>query len=83
MSDKIKTDLDFRPDNFGPASLEKHFGGRVKGELRRQAAMDMASSGEYDDEVMSSTLTDMQRSSAGAVHPHFMGGEYLPDFFDD
>ena len=72
MSDKIKADLDFRTDYFGPASLEKHFGGRVKGELSCQAAMDMASSGEYDDEVMSSTLTDMQRSSAGAVHPHFM-----------
>ena len=82
MSEEIEFDLKFRPNYFGPADLEKHFGARVKGELRRKTAMDMASVGEFDKEVMSSALTEEYRRAVGAIHPHLMGGEYLPDFLD-
>jgi hypothetical protein len=82
MSEKLEIDLDFRPNYFGPADLEKHFGARVKGELRRQTAMDMATFGEFDQEVMSLALAEEHRRAAGAIHPHFMGGEYLPDYLD-
>lgn len=75
-------DLDFRPVYFGPEDLKKHFGARVKGELRRQAAMDMADSGNFDEKVMSSELSDDHRQAVGAVHPWLMGGEYLPDFLE-
>ncbi len=40
MSEKFEFDLEFRPNYFGPADLEKHFGARVKGELRRKTSMD-------------------------------------------
>ncbi len=73
---------DFRPIYFGPKDLEKHFGSSVKGELRRRTAKEMASSGEFDDEVMSHSLNERQRSAVAAIHPHLMGGEYLPDFLE-
>jgi hypothetical protein len=82
MSKKSDFNLDFRPTYFGPEDLEKHFGARVKGELRRQAAMDMAASGDFDEEVMSSGLDDEHRKAVGAVHPWLMGGEYLPDLLE-
>lgn len=80
MSKTSNFNLDFRPVYFGPEDLKKHFGARVKGELRRQAAMDMANAGDFDAEVMSSELSDDHRQAVGAVHPWLMGGEYLPDF---
>jgi hypothetical protein len=82
MSEKSNFNLEFRPIYFGPEDLKKHFGARVKGELRRQAAMDMADSGNFDEKVMSSELNDDHRQAVGAVHPWLMGGEYLPDFMN-
>ena len=82
MSKLIDFSLDFRPSYFGPEDLKKHFGARVKGELRRQAAIDLAASGGFDEEMMSETLEDDRRRSVGAIHPSLMGGEYLPDFLD-
>jgi hypothetical protein len=82
MSKKSNFNLDFRPVYFGPEDLEKHFGARVKGELRRQAAMDMAASGDFDEEVMSSGLDDEHRKAVSAIHPWLMGGEYLPDLLE-
>lgn len=82
MSKKDNFDLEFRPAYFGPEELQKHYGARVKGELRRQAAMDMAKAGDFDEEIMSSELSDDHRQAVGAVHPWLMGGEYLPDFLE-
>jgi hypothetical protein len=82
MSKKSDFNLGFQPTYFGPEDLEKHFGARVKGELRRQAAMDMAASGDFDGEVMSSGLDDEHRKAVGAIHPWLMGGEYLPDLLE-
>ena len=67
MSKQSNFDLDFRPVYFGPEDLKKHFGARVKGELRRQAAMDMANSGDFDEEIMSSELSDDHRQAVGAL----------------
>jgi len=80
MSNESDFKLDFRPVYFGPENLKKHFGARVKGELRRQAAMDIADSGGFDEELMSSDLSEEHRQAVSAVHPWLMGGEYLPDF---
>jgi len=82
MSKEDNFDLEFRPAYFGPEDLQKHYGARVKGELRRQAAMDMADAGDFDEEVMSSKLSEEHREAVGAVHPWLMGGEYLPDFME-
>jgi len=82
MSDKRVFNFDFRPMYFGPEELKTHYGARVKGELRRQAAMDMADAGDFDEEVMSSKLSEEHREAVGAVHPWLMGGEYLPDFME-
>ena len=80
MSDDI--DWSFRPQYFGPQSLAQYYGSRVKGELRRRYAADLANSGEYDEEIMSEALSDAGRSAVGAIHPSLMGGEYLPDFLE-
>ena len=82
MSKLSDFNLDFRPSYFGPEDLKKHFGARVKGELRRQAAIDLAASGGFEEEMMSEALEDDRRKSVGAIHPSLMGGEYLPDFLD-
>ena len=40
-------DLDFRPHSYwGPQDLRTHYGGRIKGELRRAAALDLLEEGE-------------------------------------
>jgi hypothetical protein len=82
MSEENNFNFEFRPIYFGPEDLKTHFGARVKGELRRQSAMDLADNGGFDEEVMSSELSDEHRQAVGAVHPWLMGGEYLPDFLE-
>ena len=72
MSKETNFDFEFRPAYFGPEELQKHYGARVKGELRRQAAMDMADAGEFDEEIMSSKLSKEHREAVGASHPWLM-----------
>ena len=80
MPDPAKYNLDYRPRSYwGPQEVRTHIGARVKGELRRQAAVADADAGCFDPVVAAESLSEAQRSAAGAVHPWLMGGEYLPD----
>lgn len=80
MPDSEKFDLDYRPRSYwGPQDLGTHYGARVKGELRRQVVLSDLEAGTPDTTIMQSALTKDERRAAGAVHPWFMGGEYLPD----
>jgi hypothetical protein len=81
MSNNRDFNLEFRPIYFGPEGLEKHYGSRINGELRRKTAMHIASCAEFDEDVMAASLESSHREAVGAVHPWFMGGEYLPGFF--
>ena len=74
-------DLDYRPRSYwGPQELETHFGARAKGELRREAGLELLSEGIADERILATSLPDDERQAVGAVHPWFMGGEYLPDY---
>ena len=80
MPNHSKCDLDFRPRSYwGPQDLQTHYGARVKGELRRQAALSDLEAGTSNTAILQSALAEDERRAAGAVHPWFMGGEYLPD----
>ena len=74
-------DLEYRPKSYwGPQELETHYGARAKGELRRQTGLGLLSEGVVDQGILQPSLDDEERVAVGAIHPWFMGGEYLPDF---
>ena len=75
-------EMDFKPIYFGPANLRQHFGSRIKGELRRQKAMEMADDCDFDESIMAPELKNTDREDVAAIHPSLMGGEYLPSFME-
>lgn len=77
-------DLEFRPpDRLFPMTAEKLLLSRVKGTWRREV-LTMAVAEDYLNEVdpffTQVALDNEERRARAAVHPTFMGGEYLPDF---
>ncbi len=77
-------DLDYRPYSYwGPQDLRTHYGGRIKGELRRAVALSQLEKGEADPSVLQPALDEASRHAVGLVHPWLMGGEYLPDLLPD
>ena len=77
-----KYDLAFRPRSYwGPQDVRTHFGARIKGELGREAALEDLMVGRADPVIVAESLSDKDRSAAGAVHPSLMGGEYLADLY--
>ena len=75
-------DLDFRPKSYwGPSDVKTHFSSRIKGELRRQTALQELELGVADQGMLQSALGAEERRAVGAVHPWYMGGEYLADLF--
>ena len=79
-------DLEFRPaDRLFPMAAEKLLLSRVKGTWRREI-LTMAVADDYLNEVdpffTRVSLEDEDCQARAAVHPTFMGGEYLPDFED-
>lgn len=84
MPDPSKYDLDYGPVSYwGPQNLTTHYGSRIKGELRRSVALGELDRGFADEEVLKPALSDDERTAAGAFHPGFMGGEYLPDLISN
>ena len=55
-------DLDFRPHSYwGPQDLRTHYGGRIKGELRRAAALDLLEEGEANDEWLANEVRKREK----------------------
>ena len=55
----------------------------VKGTQRREMIKNFWDQGNFDlldDTLLKDELDDNERESLGAVHPSFMGGEYLPEY---
>jgi hypothetical protein len=74
-------DFNYRPRSYwGPQDLETHYGSRAKGELRRRTGLGLLAEGISDAGILAPSLAEEERRAAGAIHPWFMGGEYLPDF---
>ena len=85
MPDPKNFDLDFRPRSYwGPASLEKHFGSTIQGEVRRKLVRENLEQGiEPAPGLLTPELSEPNRDAFGSIHPHFMGGEYLPGMEED
>ena len=80
-------DLSFRPAaRLFPMSAEKLVLSRVKGAWRREVlelAVEEHRFHEVDPFFTQPSLSNEERRARSAVHPRFMGGEYLPDFEED
>ncbi len=79
-------DLDFRPRTyFGPHPLEQHLLSKVKGAVLRDRLKALFAEGRHD-EVLSlledGGISERDRKALEAMHPMFMGGNYLPDTAD-
>lgn len=75
-----KFDLGFRPRTyFAPTNLLKHQISQIKDELVRRHLLDLYQLENFDeiDEVLKSHQENGDHY--GAIHPAFMGGQYLPD----
>ena len=79
-------DLDYRPDTyFRPQKLEWYLLSKVKGAVLRKNLQALFDAGRHDE--LRSLLTAegisvADRKVLEAVHPMFMGGNYLPDTED-
>ena len=85
---QLDFDLTYRPDYWAPSDPISVIVANVKGEARRQMIVDVLE-GHYQltttgaglpDELLADTLSSDDRTAWGRLHPHFMGGEYLPDY---
>jgi hypothetical protein len=79
-------DLDFRPRTyFRPHRLEQHLLSKVKGAVPRDRLKALFAEGRHD-EVMGllgdGGISERERRALEAMHPMFMGGNYLPDTED-
>ena len=82
-SSKSMLDLSFRPASyFWPITHETHVIASIKGERRRNAireAYDADRVTVLDEYYSTPVLPEEDRRALGALHPSFMGGEYLPN----
>jgi hypothetical protein len=84
----VDFDLTYRPDYWHPSDPIAQIIANVKGEARRQMILDVLErrhlltppGAELPHEMLADTLSDQDRTAWGRFHPHFMGGEYLPDY---
>jgi len=84
MSDHI--DLAFRPKSyFGPERLEQFLLSRVKGAVLRKRLKALFQAGRHDEVrhlAGDAAFSVADRKALEAIHPMFMGGNYLPDTDD-
>ena len=81
--EKSALDLDYRPESyFWPITHETHRIAAIKGERRRniiREAFDANTVTPLDEYYAAPVLHEQDRRALGALHPSFMGGEYLPN----
>ena len=77
-------DLSFRPSSrLFPLTAERFLLSRVKGTQRREsltAAIEQDRLSDLNPFFTQTSLSAEDRRARAAIHPSFMGGEYLPDF---
>jgi hypothetical protein len=76
-------DYEFRPASYVPQGLLEAHLSQVVGRERREMIRTYAAEGrleELDSALKQVALRDDERRRLGAIHPMFMGGEYLPDY---
>ena len=76
---------DFRPASYWDDTDPLHAILRnVKGENRRRMILSYAAQDrleDLDEALLKDEVDDSVRESLGRIHPSFMGGEYLPEYF--
>ena len=76
---------DFRPASYWDDTDPLHAILRnVKGENRRRMILGYAAQDrleDLDEALLKDEVDDSVRESLGRIHPSFMGGEYLPEYF--
>ena len=81
--EKSELDLSYRPESyFWPITHETHLIAAIKGERRRniiREAFDANTVTPLDEYYAAPVLHEQDRRALGALHPSFMGGEYLPN----
>ena len=81
--EKSELDFSYRPERyFWPITHETHLIAAIKGERRRniiRAAFDANTVTPLDEHYAAPVLHEQDRRALGALHPSFMGGEYLPN----
>ena len=79
-------DLSFRPATyFGPQRLERYLLGKVKGAVLRKRLQALFDAGRHDEVhtvLTADGISAADRKALEAIHPMFMGGNYLPDTED-
>lgn len=80
-------DFDFRPASYwDPPDAESAVVGNIKGQLRREMVRDFLRGkaapelGALEDQYLDDEVDDDFRQSLGRIHPHFLGGEFLPPY---
>jgi hypothetical protein len=78
----VQIDLNYRPGTYWPESLDQEqLLSRIQGESRRTIARNILAKEGFaglSEFLARETLDDEDRRNWGLVHPHCMGGEYLP-----
>jgi hypothetical protein len=78
-----KIDLKYRPHSyFWAKEIGVQLSSQIKGAERKVLFESLVAQGRGDeiDELLSKPVLSIdERQSFGRYHPHFMGGEYLPD----
>jgi len=85
---QLDFDLTYRPEYWRPSDPISEIIANVKGEARRQMILDVLEGrhrltppgADLPDEMLADTLSNEDRTAWGRFHPHFMGGEYLPNY---
>ena len=76
-------DLSQRPASyFRPVGLENYLIGKVKGAVVRQHMQRLLDAGRHDElrrVLTAEGISEVDRKGLEAIHPMFMGGNYLPD----
>lgn len=85
MADSI--DLDHKPKSyFGPRRLEEYLISQVKGAVVRERLETLFNEGRHDEVAVllgEHGVSKADLKALGAVHPMFMGGNYLPDMDEE
>jgi len=83
MSTQSDFDFTFRPESYWDADgLLTALVANIEGAERKRAALAYIAQGrldELDEFLLDEKLSEELRRIGGAIHPRFMGGEYLPD----
>ena len=77
-------DLSWRPTNyFQDLTLEQKLGSKIKGQIRGKKVIGDIRDQPVHPELMKSELASDLKDIHGKIHPSMMGGEYLPDFYEN